>query len=194
MWHSQRQRIRARKSRNCWDIFLLNCSFSQRQAMDSPTSAEALPLFYSEPYIQVGVYPHHETDRWQLHRHGSREGPRTTWKAIWQQGRAGMSDCEGFGMGPELQSCVGRRPQSRKHECAAEGEVGELQEAPDLTEDRHTLRGWCCLFMNVRLECILASVRQVTWRLCAPALHCSIYVIPSEKQLIIWTLRTNLWP
>lgn len=138
--HSPRRWIRAHKSRNCWDIFLLNCSFSQRQAMDSPTPAKTLPLFYSEPYIQVSVYSHHETDRWQLHRHGTREGPRTAWKAIWQQERAGMSDCEGFGMGPKLQSCVGKRPQSRKQECAVEGEVGELQEAPELTEDRHTLR------------------------------------------------------
>lgn len=32
----------------------------------------------------------------------------------------------------------------------------------------HT-EGWCCLFMNVRLECILASVQHVTWWLCAPA-------------------------
>lgn len=144
MWpcwrHSPRRWIRARKCRDCWDIFLLNCSFSQREAMDSPTSAKTLPLFYSEPYIQVSVYPHHETDRWQLHRHGTREGRRTAWKAIWQQERAGMSDCEGFGMGPKLQSCIGKRPQSRKQVCAVEGEVGELQEAPELTEDRHTLR------------------------------------------------------
>lgn len=73
-----------------------------------------------------------------------------------------MSDCEGFGMGPKLQSCVGKRPQSRKQECAAEGEVGELQEAPELNRGPSHTEGWCCLFMNVRLECILASVQHVT--------------------------------
>lgn len=101
-----------------WDNFLLNCSFSQSHAADSPTSAGTLTLFYSEPHIKVSVHPHHETDRWQLHRHGTREGPGMAWKPIWQQGRASMSDCEGFGTSPELRSRVGKRPQSEKQVCS----------------------------------------------------------------------------
>lgn len=75
---------------------ILSCStvFCQSHAVDSPNSAETLPLFYSEPHIQVSVHPHHETDRWQLHRHSTSKGRRTAWKPIWQQGRAGMRDCE----------------------------------------------------------------------------------------------------
>lgn len=81
----------------------------------SPTPCETLPPFYSEPQ-QAGVHPHHETDRWQLHRHGSREGPGTVWKPIWQQGRAGMRDCEGFGTCPNLRNCSVNRPRTERQD------------------------------------------------------------------------------
>lgn len=38
----------------------------------------------------ITSHPHYETDRWQLRRRGSWEGPRAVWKPIWQQGQAGM--------------------------------------------------------------------------------------------------------
>lgn len=116
--------------------------------MDSPTSAETLPLFYSEPYIQVNVYPHRETDRWQLHRHGTREGLRTAWKAIWQRGPGRYERLRAIwneSRTTELHRKKGRNPENKG--VGQQGEVGELQEAHVLTEDCHTLRVGVSLWM-----------------------------------------------
>lgn len=103
------------------EIFSCSTVCCHSHAVDSPNSAETLPLFYSEPHIQVSVHPHHETDRWQLHRHSTREGQRTAWKPIWQQGRAAMSDCEGFGETRELQRCVGKKAAIKRARAAGGG-------------------------------------------------------------------------
>lgn len=71
---------------------------------------------------------------------GSRDGP------VW----ASVRDLEWLG---ELQRCVGKRPQSRKQECAAGGDWGFVP------------------LPSVSQEGMLASVCQVTWWLCVPAPH-----------------------
>lgn len=147
---------------------ILSCStvFCQRHAVDSPNSAETLPLFYSEPHIQASVHPHRETDRWQLHRHGTREGQRTAWKPIWQQGRAGMSDCEGFGMTRELQSCVGKKAAIKNTRACSRVGVSGVVLSPSV---------------NACLVWMWASVYQVTWCLCVPAPH-----LAAQFNGLIW--------
>lgn len=169
-----------------WDIFLLNCSFSGSHAADSPTSAGTLTLFYSEPHIKVSVHPHHETDRWQLHRHGTGEGPGTAWKPIWQQGRAGMSDCERFGTSPELRSCVGKRPQSKKQVCRRGSEWPAGSSTKGLTPGCRRSQAVCCLFINVRLECVCIRSHDGWVHLLCTSMHSLVHF---WNNRIIW----NVW-
>lgn len=74
------------------------------------------------------------------------------------EGRAGTSGCEQFGMSPELQSCVGKRPQSREQGCGAAGGSGWAAGSSRLNWGLSHIEGRC-LLMNVRLERILASVQ-----------------------------------
>lgn len=76
-------------------LFLL----AARSAALSCFAVETLPQFYSE-LQQTGVHPW--TDRWQLHRPGSREGPWDRVKTNLAAGSGpGMRTREGFGMHPK---------------------------------------------------------------------------------------------